>query len=233
MSRDARITSMVEKCGYGAAALTLLPIPGSEIIGVMPLHVDMVVAIGKEYGQELTKESATELVMQIGGTVGLSLLGSRVAMTAGKILLPGLGGLVAAPFMYASTLGIGRVAQMYFENGGLSKGEMSRVYESAVKKAKKDFDPRKAKSAEAREIAEEAAAEGEAAQGEAAPGEAAGGEAAPSGGGASAGAKRGGAKVAEIDDLAERLATLEALHQKGHITAAEYERRREAILDEI
>src|SRR5687768_11138284 len=82
--RDERCRKLVERCGYAAAALTILPIPGSEVIGVMPIHVGMVIGIGQEYGVKLTRQSATDLILKIGATVGLSLVGSRLAMTAGK-----------------------------------------------------------------------------------------------------------------------------------------------------
>lgn len=208
MNREQRIDQLVERCGYGAAALTIIPIPGTEIVGVMPLHVGMVVGIGNEYGKQVTRDNALDLVTQIGGTVGLSLVGSHLAMTAGKILLPGFGGLLAAPFMYASTKGIGHVAKLYFEHGGLSELEMSRAYKAASKRAKESFDPRKARSAEARELAEKAQKE-------------------------ELGKKTPKAKSADVDELAERLAKVEELHDKGAITSAEYEKRREAILDEI
>lgn len=201
-SRDERVKKLVERCGYAAAALTILPIPGSEVIGVMPLHVGMVVGIGDEYGAKLTRESATDLIMKIGATVGVSLVGSRLAMTAGKIILPGLGGLVAAPFMYASTLAIGSVARAYFESGcSLSESEMKKVYEATAKRAKDAFDPRRAKSKEARDMAEEVA--------------------------------RSGEERSSVDDLAERLAKLDALHERGAINDADYERRKQQILDEV
>jgi len=211
--RDRRCRKLIERCGYATAALTLLPIPGSEIVGVMPVHVGMVIGIGEEYGQELTRESATELLMKIGATVGLSLVGSKVATTAGKILLPGLGGLVAAPFMYATSIALGTVARLYFESeGDLTDAEMKEVFERAKRRAKDTFDPRRARSREARDMAEEAAREGERAE-------------APE-----AAAPR---RRASVDDLAERLAALEELHDKGLITDREFERRREKILDEV
>lgn len=209
MNREQRIDQLVERCGYGAAALTIIPIPGTEILGVMPLHVGMVIGIGNEYGKQVTRENAVELVTEIGATVGLSLVGSHLAMTAGKILLPGFGGLLAAPFMYASTKGIGHVAKLYFEQGGLSELEMSRAYKTASKRAKESFDPSKARSSEARAMAEKAQKE-ELDHG-----------ASPK------------AKSADVDELAERLAKVEELRDKGVISAAEYEKRREAILDEI
>lgn len=204
-TRDARCRRLVERCGYAAAALTILPIPGSEIIGVMPIHVGMVIGIAEEHGVQLTRESATDLILKIGATVGLSLVGSRLAMTAGKIILPGLGGLVAAPFMFASTLAIGSAARAYFEaGGGLDEDEMKRVYERTVRRAKRSFDPSKARSREARDMAERAAEEGSA-----------------------------GAPKASVDDLAERLATLEQLRELGAISEQDYERRKARILDEV
>ncbi|MCC6528383.1 MAG: SHOCT domain-containing protein [Polyangiaceae bacterium] len=220
--KDVRCKRLIERCGYGAAALTILPIPGSEIIAVMPLHVGMVVGIAELHGVELSRSSATELVLKIGATVGLSLVGSRVAMTAGKILLPGLGGIIAAPFMYASTLAIGAVARAYFKGGGeLVESEMRAVYEDTVKRAKETFDPRRAKSEEAQAVAREAAAEADKAPG------AAGAAAAP------ASAPEPARGAASVDELGERLGKLEMLRARGAISDADYERRKAEILDEI
>lgn len=210
--RDVRCRRLVERCGYAAAALTILPIPGSEVVGVMPLHVGMVAGIAHEHGVELARESATDLVMKIGATVGLSLVGSKIAITAGKLVLPGLGGLIAAPFMFASTLAIGAVARAYFESGGkLGELEMKRVYEETVAMAKSAFDPRKARSAEARTMAEEAARQEQA------------GAATP----------RETKATASVDDLAERLAKLDELYERGAISERDYERRKQQILDEV
>ena len=140
VSADPHVNGLIEKCGYATAALTIIPIPGSEVIGVMPLHVGMVVGIAHHHGQNLTTETATELLIQIGTTVGASLLGSRVATTAAKFVLPGLGGIIAAPFMFASTLAIGAVADQWFNSGGtLSEIEMRALYERTVKSAKSSF----------------------------------------------------------------------------------------------
>ncbi|MCB9687809.1 MAG: DUF697 domain-containing protein [Alphaproteobacteria bacterium] len=142
VSSHPEVNRLVETCGYATAALTILPIPGSEVLGVMPLHVGMVIGIANHYGRKITKESATQLILQIGATVGLSLVGSRIATTAAKFVLPGLGGLVAAPFMYASTLAIGAVADAYFStNGDLSDEQMRAVYERTIKSAKKSYNP--------------------------------------------------------------------------------------------
>ncbi|MEC7522386.1 MAG: DUF697 domain-containing protein [Myxococcota bacterium] len=205
---ERRSRRLIERCGYATAALTLLPIPGSELIGVMPVHVGMVIGIGEHYGKQLSRESALELLTKIGATVGLSLVGSKLASTAGKILLPGFGGLIAAPFIFAATVALGTVARLYFASDGqMSDAEMREVFADVKARAKDAFDPKRARSREAREAAEQAAAEEQA-------------PAAPR-------------ARASVDDLATRLATLEELHEKGSITSAEYERRREQILDEV
>ncbi len=202
--RGDAVRQLIEKCGYAAAALTILPIPGSEILAVMPLHVGMVGGIGRLYGQEITSDSASDLLMKIGATVGLSLVGSRLATTAAKVILPGLGGLISAPFIYASTLAIGAVARAYFEQDGqLSEADMRRVYKNAQRTAKQGFDPSKMRREDARDMAKQAAS--------AQPGQAA----------------------AESVDPIDRLKKLKSLLEKGLIEESEYQATKKRILSEL
>lgn len=204
--------ALTEKCGYAAAALTILPIPLSEVIAVMPIHVGMVMGIGHIYDVELTADSATQLILRIGATVGLSLVGSRLATTAAKLLLPGLGGLISAPFMYASTLAIGMVARVYFESQGqVSDDDMKAVYDAALKKAKSSFDPRKAKASDAQDLASEAARAAKADP--------------------VACAAADAAKAPE--DPVARLERLKAMKDKGLIDDAEFEATKKRILAEL
>jgi len=206
---NEQVRSISEKCGYAAAALTVLPIPGSEIIAVMPLHVGMVVKIGQIHGVDVDRDDAQHLIMRIGATVGLSLVGSRMATTAAKIILPGLGGLISAPFMYASTIAIARVADLYFaRQGDVSDNDLKSLYKQTVKKARKSFDPSKASSDEAKSEAQAAVAESE--QGSPPPPEA----------------------VADADP-AKRLERLKALLDQGLIEPDEYETAKKRVLDAI
>lgn len=157
VSDDTAIDSLIEKCSYAAAALTILPIPGSEIVAVMPIHVGMVIGIAQAKGVDITRESAINLVLQISATVGLSLVGSRIATTAAKIILPGFGGIISAPFMFASTLALGNVAKVYFEReGDIDKDTMKNVYNDMVKRGKKMFDPDRMKDEEIQDMAKSA-----------------------------------------------------------------------------
>jgi uncharacterized protein (DUF697 family) len=158
--RRLAVGQLSERVGYAAAALTLLPVPGTEIIGVVPLHVAMVIGISELHGRTLSQDSAVELVTKIGMAAGVSIVGSRLATTAAKFLLPGLGGLISAPFMYASTLAISAVADAFFAQGGrLDPGEMRDVYTRAHSDAKSSFDPDKAQTTEAQRMARDAASE--------------------------------------------------------------------------
>jgi len=128
-------------------------------VAVMPIQLGMVIRIGQLHGVELSRDSAAELVAKIGAAVGLSVLGTRVVTTAVKLVLPGAGAVVSAPFIYASTVGIGAVVRAYFERGGdLSKGEIRSLYQESLTRGKREFDPRRIRSEEAQAMARDAAA---------------------------------------------------------------------------
>lgn len=209
VSPHEEVNRLVETCGYATAALTILPIPGSEVLGVMPLHVGMVIGIANHYDRTLTRETATELILQIGATVGASLVGSRIATTAAKFILPGLGGIIAAPFMYASTLGIGAVADAWFRSDGtMSRDKMREVYEQSTRQAKATYQPENVGKKEAVEKAKAAVDEAKA-------GEAAKAEPAPE------------------QDAVTRLKKSKELLEAGLITQEEFDATKKRILDEL
>jgi uncharacterized protein (DUF697 family) len=210
--RERAAKELTEKCGYAAAALAMIPIPGTELVAVMPLHVGMVVGIGNIYGVQMTRDSANTLVLRIGATVGLSLVGSTLAVSAAKLVSFGLlGGIIGAPFMYASTQAIGAVARVYFQSEGeLSDDELKSVYQENLKRAKKAFDPTRAKSPEAQDLAQAAAKESQEEP------ELAAAAAAP----------------VEEDPIA-RLEKLKGLLDKGLIDADEYDTVKKRILESI
>jgi len=141
--RERAADQLIERCGYAAAALALVPLPGTEIIAVMPVHVGMVVGLGALYDAPLDRDGAAELLVRVGGTVGASLIGTRLASTAAKTLLPGLGVLIAAPLLYATTLGLGAVVRAWLSCGGdLDPATARRVYRHAERGARRAFDPK-------------------------------------------------------------------------------------------
>ena len=133
---------------------------------------------------------------------GSSML--HVATTAVK-MIPFLGGVISAPFMYASTQAIGTVARIYFDRGAISDEELESVYKDTLAKARKQFDPQRATSAEAQDLAS-AAAEAPAPKAAAAPAD---------------------------DDPVARLERLKALLDKGLIEPEEYAEVKRRVLDSI
>lgn len=161
--QEAAASRLIETCGYAAAAATLIPLPGTEIIAVTSIHAGMVVGLSQIYGIDMSRESALELLARIGTTAGASIVTTRVATTFAKIVLPGLGGLVGAPVMFATTLALGAVARTFIANeGDMSSEEMKDLYKQSVKDARDKFDPSKARAQSMKDMASRAATEGEA-----------------------------------------------------------------------
>ena len=222
--REERARKLTETAGYAAAGLTIIPLPGTELLGVTSLHVAMVVGIGQIHEADISKDSALELVLRIGTTVGVSLVGSRLATTAAKMLLPGFGGLLSAPFIYATTLAIGAVSERYFtQEGELTTEELKDLYKRTVREARSNFDPSKMKSDEARDMAKAAAAQAAAdavdaaAEAVDAPAE----EASPA------------RDTGQAEDPISRLRRLKALVDEGLIDQAEYDETKARVLAEI
>jgi uncharacterized protein (DUF697 family) len=153
VAAGAEASALIEKSGYAAAALTMLPIPGSEIVGVLPLHVALVSEIGRIYQVELTGDDAKALLGRIAASAGLSLIGSKAAALAAKVLMPGVGGIATAPLIYASTLAIGTTAKVHFERGGVSKAELGTIYRQTQANARTNFDPKRTRRPSTRVMA--------------------------------------------------------------------------------
>jgi uncharacterized protein (DUF697 family) len=157
---------LVTMSSFGAAAATVVPIPGSDFIAVTAVQASMVVAVGRVFGRELTMAQAKEIVMELAAVCGLGLLAQKGFATITKILLPGLGGVLAAPYAFAVTYGMGNAAMTYFGNKDLTKETIKRVYEEAVAEGKRIFSKdtfdqfRKKKGAEVEDFARRQASPG-------------------------------------------------------------------------
>jgi uncharacterized protein (DUF697 family) len=210
--RSEAASRLIHTCGYGVAALTLIPVPFSETVAAVPVHVAMVVGLGRLYGEELNRDRAVAFVTRVGATVGLSMVGTRLAglaIGAAKVILPVAGGFLGAPFMFASTLALGAVARAHFEHQDeLSDDEIRDIYRDTLKRARKEYDPRRAREPESQDLAREAA------QPEAAPQPAPEADA-----------------PASAEDPVERLARLKALVDQGLLEPEEYEQAKRQVLD--
>ncbi|HVE82533.1 MAG TPA: DUF697 domain-containing protein [Myxococcales bacterium] len=155
---------LVNMSAMGAAAVTLAPIPViSDFALVTSVQGSMVAAVGRVYGRELTLAQAKDLLIELATVCGLGLIAQKGFATITKILLPGLGGFLAAPYAYAVTYGMGHASMTYFENKDYTKETIKRVYEEAVAEGRRIFSRetlnqfRKKKGAEVTDFAREQA----------------------------------------------------------------------------
>ncbi|HEY8211949.1 MAG TPA: DUF697 domain-containing protein [Myxococcaceae bacterium] len=163
---------LVTMSSFGAAAVTLAPIPGSDFILVTSVQASMVGTVGRVYGRELSLAQAKDVVIELAAVCGMGLIAQKGFATLTKIIFPGLGGVLAAPYAFAVTYGMGHAAMAYFANKDFTKETIKRVYEEAVAEGKRVFSKdrfdqfRKKKGAEVEDFARKQAADGGAGEGE-------------------------------------------------------------------
>lgn len=121
-----------------AAGIVLFPIPFSDLVLLMPIQTAMVISIGKAYG---VKDPPEKTLAHIAAACGASVFGQITTLFVSN-LIPFIGKLVSAPFVYGWTYGLGEVAIRYFESQGqLSTDEMKSLFKQVSKDATRSFRP--------------------------------------------------------------------------------------------
>jgi uncharacterized protein (DUF697 family) len=134
---------LVTMSSFGSAVVTLIPIPLSDFVAVTAVQASMVTAIGRVYGRELNKEEAKHLVLELASVCGAGLVAQKGFATLTKIFLPGLGGVLAAPWAFGITWGMGHVAMTYFSNREVTKSVLKAVFDKAKGEAGSVFTKEK------------------------------------------------------------------------------------------
>ena len=134
---------LVMMSSMGAAAVTYAPIPLTDFVLVTPVQASMVMAVGRVYGRELNLAESRHIVVELASVCGLGLLAQKGFATLTKILLPGFGGVLAGPYAFAVTYGMGKVAMAYFEDKDANRDALKRVFDDAVAEAKRIFSREK------------------------------------------------------------------------------------------
>ena len=127
-----------------AAGIVLFPVPFSDLVLLMPVQTAMVISIGKAYG---VKDPPEKMLAHIAAACGASVFGQITTLFVSN-LIPIIGKLVSAPFVYGWTYGLGEVAMRYFESQGeLDQGEMKAIFKQVSKEATRGFRPSDVKAA--------------------------------------------------------------------------------------
>jgi uncharacterized protein (DUF697 family) len=137
--RERAARGVVNMCSHGCAAVSVSPIPFTDVVLLLPLQVAMVMAIANIYGRKLSSADARTLLAELTTTAGAGLL----ARQGVKVLLPVVGALLTIPAAFAANWAIGRVAIEHYKNPSASAEQLRRVYQEARREGRSLFSWRK------------------------------------------------------------------------------------------
>ena len=110
----------------------------------MPIQTAMVIYIGKAYG---VKDPPEKMLAHIAAACGASVFGQITTLFVTN-LIPFIGKMISAPFVYGWTYGLGEVAMRYFESQGeITKDEMKSLFKQVSREATRSFRPSEIKDA--------------------------------------------------------------------------------------
>lgn len=119
-----------------AAGIVLVPLPFSDLVFLMPIQTAMILSIGKAYN---VKDPPEKTLAHISAACGASVFGQITTLFVAN-LIPIIGKLVSAPFVYGWTYGLGEVAIRYFEaQGELQGDELKDVFRKVSRDATRAF----------------------------------------------------------------------------------------------
>ena len=107
------VEALVRQRATLCAAIALEPVPLLDLAIVLPLHLEMVVKIGKIYSFELSTARAREIILEFGGAVAVTYA-TRTAARSLLKFVPVLGPLLNAPMVFTSTYTLGMLSERYF-----------------------------------------------------------------------------------------------------------------------
>lgn len=137
--REVKAREVVNICAYAAAATSVVPIPLSELVLLLPVHSVMVTTVGHIHDRKLSGAEAKRVAIELGAVAGVTFAGGAAINALRKLFLPAIGGLVSVPATFALTWGLGRVSIDYFANPNLSREDLKKLFEEAMKEGKASF----------------------------------------------------------------------------------------------
>lgn len=144
--REAMALEVVTIASYAAAAASLVPVPLVDVALLLPVHTAMVMTIGHVHGRNLSDAEAKRVALELGAVAGVTLAGRAALSALKKVLLPGLGGVLAAPASFAVTYALGRVANIYFKDPSVSREDLKQAFSDAFKEGKASYQEEKAEA---------------------------------------------------------------------------------------
>lgn len=152
--RRKSANNLIKMSSIVSGVLALQPIP-LDFIVLSSIQAMMVIGIGHIYGHKLTNRKAHTVISEIGMVVGVGLFARVAFVSVGKIILPGIAGLLSAPYIFALTWALGKSAMYYFEaDTHPDPDKMKDIFEQEKENARKSYNETKVKD-EAEEMKSE------------------------------------------------------------------------------
>jgi uncharacterized protein (DUF697 family) len=141
--RERAARDLIQMSGFAAATVTYAPLPVVDFVAITPIQAAMVMALGRVYGRELTMKESTNVLIELGSVCGAGLLARQIWTAASKLILPGLGGILAGPYAFAVTWAMGRTAMKYFEDPSGSRERLKKSFTDALEEGRRFFSVEK------------------------------------------------------------------------------------------
>lgn len=103
-----------------AAILSVQPIPFLENFNLVAVHLYMIVRISQKFESGLSLKDSSLVFKNLIAPLGLSYAAFQGSTTAVKILLPGIGGYLFAPVIFAVSYALGKlyISYFYYQSSG-------------------------------------------------------------------------------------------------------------------
>lgn len=137
--RDATAREVIQIASYAAAGAAVVPVPFIDIALLLPVHTAMVMTVGHVHGRNLSDAEAKRVALELGAVAGVTLAGRAALSALKKVILPGFGGVLAAPAAFAVTWALGLVSNAYFKDPSLSRDDLKQVFKDAFKEGKASY----------------------------------------------------------------------------------------------
>lgn len=123
------------------AGIAVQPLPFADIAILTPLQGFMAMKIANIKGFDFSRERAGEIVVELGGIVGMGFTAQQTVIALYKIGLPFAGGLFTIPLVFGFTYAMGKVTEYYFDRRQagepLDKNTIKEIWSMALKEGQR------------------------------------------------------------------------------------------------
>jgi len=110
---DRKVREIILAGSAVCAATAAQPIPFADIFILTPIQAIMGAKIGAVRGVPINEGRANEILVEIGGVIGLGYVAQQIAIGGYKTFIPFLGGFMTMPLVFGLTFAIGRTMDAY------------------------------------------------------------------------------------------------------------------------